>query len=247
MENLHILVLEDQQDDADVLIDILEKNEYIVTHVLNRQEAHEALKDKKFDIMVLDIMIHGKPEGIDFAQQLDTEGIRIPFVFLTSIHSRIIFEKAKYTKPFSYLLKPFNEMELLYTIELAIEMHHGQENTMSVTENNAVIAPEFLFVKKQRKVVKVNVSTINYIEVSEKYCSLICDAGDYLIKLSLSKIKNILANPDFKQTHRNYLVNIKKIKELYVEDNLIILETNHKVPFSERYKAAFLRDGLFFR
>jgi DNA-binding LytR/AlgR family response regulator len=83
--------------------------------------------------------------------------------------------------------------------------------------------------------------------VSQKYCSLICDDGNYLIKFSLSKIKEVLANPDFKQTHRNYLVNIKKIKELYVEDNLIILEANHKVPFSTRYKATFLRDGLFFR
>ncbi|MEM6717694.1 MAG: response regulator transcription factor [Bacteroidota bacterium] len=247
MENLHILLLEDTQEEADELMTIIQENEYIVTHVLNEQEAFKQLSQQRFDMMILDIMIQGKPEGIDFAQRLDAEGISIPFLFLTSVQSRVIFEKAKYTKPFSYLLKPFNVMELLYTIELAIETYHKQENTMSADAANAVIAPEFLFVKKKRKVVKVNVDTINYIEVSEKYCSLVCDEGNYLIKLSLAKIKNILANPDFKQTHRNYLVNIHKIKELYVEDNLIILEANHQVPFSERYKAAFLKDGLFFR
>ncbi|MGH1386909.1 LytR/AlgR family response regulator transcription factor [Kordia sp.] len=247
MENLHILLLEDHQEEADDLLSILEANDYTVTHVTDKQDAYQQLKNQAFDMMILDIMIHGKPEGIDFAQRLDYERIVIPFLFLTSIQSRAVFEKAKYTKPFSYLLKPFNPMELLYTIELAIESYHGQENTLSTAVTNAVIAPEFLFIKKLRKVVKVNVSTINYIEVNEKYCSLICDEGNYLIKLSLSKIKEVLANPDFKQTHRNYLVNIKKIKELYIEDNLIILGANHRVPFSERYKAAFLKDGLFFR
>ncbi|MBC8754658.1 DNA-binding response regulator [Kordia sp. YSTF-M3] len=247
MENLQILVLEDNLEEAHELTLLLETNEYSVTHVINIHEANIEVKKQVYDMIILDIMIDGKPEGITFAQQLDADEIRIPFLFLTSIQSRAIFDKAKYTKPFSYILKPFNEMELLYAIELAIETYHGQENTISGATTNAVIGPEFLFVKKQQKVVKVNVNTINYIEVSEKYCSLICDEGSYFIKLSLSKIKDVLANPDFKQTHRNYLVNVKKIKELYVEDNLIILEANYKVPFSARYKAAFLKEGLFFR
>ncbi|MBC8754661.1 LytTR family transcriptional regulator DNA-binding domain-containing protein [Kordia sp. YSTF-M3] len=51
--------------------------------------------------------------------------------------------------------------------------------------------------------------------------------------------KRYIGKTNFKQTHRNYLVNVKKIKELYIEDNLLILEANHKVPFSARYKAAF--------
>ena len=71
MENLHILLLEDTQEDADELISILEEQAYIVTHVLNEQEAHQQLVQQKFDMMILDIMIDGKPEGIDFAKRLD--------------------------------------------------------------------------------------------------------------------------------------------------------------------------------
>ncbi|WGH76758.1 LytTR family DNA-binding domain-containing protein [Tenacibaculum tangerinum] len=95
--------------------------------------------------------------------------------------------------------------------------------------------------------VKVDVATINYIEVKEKYCSLICDSGNYLIKLSLTKLKDMLSNPDFRQVHRNYLVNIKKIKEIYFEDNLIILDSGDKILFSERYKTAFIKDNPIFR
>ncbi|MEM6687468.1 MAG: response regulator transcription factor [Bacteroidota bacterium] len=247
MENLHILLLEDIQEDAEELISILQENEYHVTHVVNEEEASRKLQEQSFDVLILDIMIHGKLEGIDFARRLDAEDNTIPFIFLTSMQSRAIFEKAKYTKPFSYLLKPFNLMELLYTIELAIETHHQQENSLSNGTQHGVIGPEFLFIKKKKSVVKVNVFSIHYIEVSEKYCSLVCDDGNYIIKLSLTRVKQILANADFKQTHRNYLVNTKKIKELYLEDNLLILEANHQIPFSERYKAEFLKGGLFFR
>jgi CheY-like chemotaxis protein len=124
MENLHILVLEDSKDDADELVSVLRANDYLVTHVTNRLEAQLAFKNQQFDMLILDIMIDGKAEGIEFAKQLDSDGVQIPFLFLTSMQSRTVFEKAKYTKPFSYLLKPFNEMELLYTIELAIETYH---------------------------------------------------------------------------------------------------------------------------
>ena len=57
----------------------------------------------------------------------------------------------------------------------------------------------------------------------------------------------MLSNPDFKQVHRNYLVNIKKIKEIYFEDNLIILDDGSKIPFSERYKNAFIKNNTIFR
>jgi len=247
MEKLHILVLEDDLEEAQELTSLLLQNDYLVTHVTNLTQAFNELKSQAFDMMILDIMIDGKPKGIELAKQLDIEKIQIPFIFLTSIQSRVVFEKAKYTKPFSYLLKPYNELELLYVIELAIETYHKQENTISSDKNNAVIAPEFFFVKKGQKVVKVNVNTISYIEVDQKYCQLVCDSGKYLIKLSLSKIKEVLSNPNFKQTHRKYLINIKKIKELYFDDNLIIMEADHKIPFSTRFKTAFLKDGLFFR
>ena len=64
--------------------------------------------------------------------------------------------------------------------------------------------------------------------------------------MSLKKIIELLSNEDFKQVHRNYLINIKKIKEIYFEDNLIIMEDRAKVPFSERHKATFRRENPIF-
>jgi len=246
MKKLQLLLLEDNKEEANEIATLLNTNGYIVSLAKNTFEADREIKNQLFDIMILDIMINGKPDGISFAQKVHLKGIYIPFLFLTSVQSKSIFDKAKYTNPFNYLLKPYNELELLYALELAIETHYHQSNSISLKANNAVLCPEFLFVKKNRSVVKIDVASINHIEVDEKYCSLVCDNGNYLVKLSLTKIKSVLSNPDFKQVHRNYLINIKKIKEIYFEDNLIILNSNNKIPFSERFKASFRRDNPIF-
>lgn len=247
MNALRLLLLEDLDREANELISFLEENTYEVVRVRNIVEAEKEIKNRFFDVVILDIMIDGKPEGIELAKRMNKEGIELPFLFLTSMQSRAIFDEAKLTNPMVYLLKPYNKLELLYSLELAIESCYEQSNSISFNDESAVISPSYLFIKKGRSVAKVDVASINYIEVKEKYCSLHCNEGRYLIKLSLVKLKEMLSNPNFKQVHRNYLVNLKKIKEIYFEDNLIILENTEKVPFSERYKNAFIKDNTIFR
>ncbi|WP_075342235.1 LytR/AlgR family response regulator transcription factor [Tenacibaculum agarivorans] len=247
MKNLRLLLLEDLDHEAEDLISFLEKNEYEVIRVKNIQEAESEIKNRFFDVIILDIMINGRPEGIDLAQRLNKEGVNIPFLFLTSMQSRSIFDEAKLTNPLVYLLKPYNKLELLYSLELAIESYYQQSNSISFDTDNGVLSPKYLFIKHKRSVVKVDVEAINYIDVKEKYCNLQCDEGKYLVKLSLIKLKSMLNNNSFRQVHRNYLVNMKSIKEIYLEDNLIILKNGEKIPFSERYKHSFIKDNTIFR
>ena len=186
-------------------------------------------------------MIHGKPDGIALAKKLNKNNIDIPFLFLSSMQTKVLFDEAKLTKPITYLLKPFNKLELLFSLELAMEKHYEQSNSLSLDTNNAILSPASLFIKKNKSIQKVAVDAINYVEVEEKYSSLVCNEGNYLIKLSLTKVKELLSNPNFIQVHRNFLINMKAIKEIYLEDNLIVLISGQKIPFSERHKAAFIK------
>ncbi|WP_275315884.1 LytR/AlgR family response regulator transcription factor [Tenacibaculum bernardetii] len=247
MTNLRLLLLEDLDEEATEIIDFLEDNNYEVIHVKNATEAEKEIKNRFFDVILLDIMIDGKPEGISLGHRLNKQGIEAPFLFLTSMQSKLVFDEAKLTKPYTYLLKPFNKLELLYSLELALEKFHEQSSSISLNDKNAIISPFFLFVKKKRSIMKVDIQSIIYIEVKEKYCKLVCDEDDYLIKLSLTKIKELLGDIDFAQTHRNYLVNTAKIKEIYFEDNLLVLQNNHKILFSERFKNQFIKNNTIFR
>ena len=245
-KNLKLLLLEDNDDEANDLIETLDDNDYNVKRAANIEEAQELIKNDTFDIIILDIMINGKPDGLTLAQKLDKNNINIPFIFLTSINDRSIFEKAKYTKTFNYLLKPYNDIELLFALELAIETHYSQVNTLSTGNKNAVLCTEYLFVKNNDCVKKVHVASIQYIDVDERYCTLHCSNESFVIKLSLTKIKEILCQITFTQIHRKYLVNTKKIKEIYPKDNLVVLENNTKLNFSERYKAKFMHNNTIY-
>ncbi|MCD8409198.1 LytTR family DNA-binding domain-containing protein [Tenacibaculum finnmarkense] len=248
MNNLRLLLLEDLDEEATETISLLEAHDYEVIHVKNTKDAEKELKNRFFDIILLDIMINGQPDGISLAHRLNKEQIETPFLFLTSMQSRAVFNDAKLTKPYTYLLKPFNKLELLYSLELALEKFYEQENNSSLSDEKAIITPSFLFVKKNQGIVKVDIKSIFYVEVKEKYCRLVCDQDqEYMIRLSLTKIKELLGDTYFVQTHRNYLVNLKKIQALYFEDNLLILNNNHKILFSDRFKKQFLKNNKVFR
>ncbi|ALU75744.1 response regulator transcription factor [Tenacibaculum finnmarkense genomovar finnmarkense] len=248
MNNLRLLLLEDLDEEATETISLLEAHDYEVIHVKNTKDAEKELKNRFFDIILLDIMINGQPDGISLAHRLNKEQIETPFLFLTSMQSRVVFNDAKLTKPYTYLLKPFNKLELLYSLELALEKFYEQENNSSLSDEKAIITPSFLFVKKNQGIVKVDIKSIFYVEVKEKYCRLVCDQDqEYMIRLSLTKIKELLGDTYFVQTHRNYLVNLKKIQALYFEDNLLILNNNHKILFSDRFKKQFLKNNKVFR
>ena len=55
-----------------------------VVHVKNAVEAEKEIKNRFFDVILLDIMIDGKPEGISLAHRLNKQHIEVPFLFLTS-------------------------------------------------------------------------------------------------------------------------------------------------------------------
>lgn len=243
MKYLRLLLLEDLDEEAAEVTDLLEENNYEVIRVKNSMEAEKEIKNRFFDIIILDIMINGKQEGISLAHRLNRQNIEVPFLFLTSMQSKTVFDEAKLTNPFTYLLKPFNKLELLYSLELALEKFHQQSSSISLSDKNAIVSPSFLFIKKKRSVMKVDTTTIIYIEVEEKYCNIITDNGNYVIKLSLSKVKELLHDDYFTQTHRSFLVNKNKITEIYFDDNLLVLKKNYKIPFSERYKNQFIKDN----
>ena len=65
------------------------------------------------------------------------------------------------------------------------------------------------------------IDDIVYIEVDERYCNIITSTEKFLVALSLTKITTLLDTDKFAKTHRNYIVNINKITEIILSDNLI--------------------------
>lgn len=238
MNPINILLVEDDVEQSNVLVNTLTQHKFQVFNVARtHKEALQIFLNEKVDLLIIDIFLNGHPDGILLAETLEAMENRVkPFIFLTSSIDRQVFERAKLTRPFAYLVKPYNELELLYTIEKAIEQFYEQQDALSVEDENAVIGDEYLFIKKGKSLKKVHISEIVYVEVEEKYCNIITEKEKFVILISLIKILELLDSPKFCRTHRNFIVNTDKIQEIVPRDNLILLTGNHKATLSDKYK-----------
>jgi len=207
-----------------------------------KDALHVFYNTDTIDIVILDVFLNKSPDGIAFAETINAvPNASKPFVFLTSATDRSIFERAKLTQPFSYLLKPFNELELLYAIEMAVERFYAQKDTFLSEDEDTVISETYLYIKKGKVLKKVFLEDIIYIEVEEKYCNIVTPKEKFVILISLTKILNLLDDTMFSRTHRNYVVNMQKIEEIIPSDNLIVLSGNHHITLSEKYKSIIKR------
>ena len=238
MNNVNVLVIEDTQTESDILVKVLAENGYTIAGIATTfSDALKLLYANPVDIVIIDVFLNGSPDGIAFAETLAiTPEISKPFVFLTSSNDRQVFERAKLTRPFSFLLKPFNELELLYALEMAVEKYYVQPNVFLSDNEDTVVSNDSLFIKKKNSLKKVMLSDIVYIEVEERYCNIITEHEKFVIMISLTKISELLEKDKFVRIHRNYLINTDKIEEIVLNDNLVILKGNHKVILSEKHK-----------
>ena len=238
MDNINVLIIEDTPEQSDALSKVLLANKYNIVGVARSYtDALKLFYEQTIDIIVIDIFLNGKPDGITFAETINiVPNASKPFVFLTSSQDRQIFERAKLTKPFSFLMKPFNELEILYALEMAVEKFYEQKNVFLREDQDTVISNEYMFIKKKNALKKVALKDILYIEVEERYCNIITEKEKFVILISLTKISDLLDKNKFIRTHRNTIVNVDKIEEIILSDNLVILKGNHKINLSDTYK-----------
>ncbi len=133
MAKAKILIVEDEAIIASVIAGALKKFDYEVIDILNSGEAAvaEAL-EKKPDLILMDIRLQGAVDGIAAAEQI-LEHLDIPIIYLTAYADEPTLERAKKTKPYGYIPKPFQEIELKTTIEMAL-YKHGFEMRLKESE-----------------------------------------------------------------------------------------------------------------
>ena len=120
MSKARVLIVEDENLVARDLHNMVRLLGYEVTGVVQTgEEVIASLHQKKPDLVLMDIVLKGKLDGISVAAVV-WEEYCIPVVYITSFADDLTFERAKLTEPFGYLIKPFEERELELTIETAL-------------------------------------------------------------------------------------------------------------------------------
>lgn len=237
---IKVLLLEDNDEDIQIFTEALPQDNFEIAAIAkNIKEAITCYNNVDFDIAIIDIFIHGESDGIFFANQIKHFAKQKPFIFLTSSIDKDVFNQAKLTQPYHYLIKPYNTLELRFAIELAIEKFSHKEG--AIQQKKPLCISDSFYVRDKESLVKVPIDDIFYIKVDGAYCELITAKAKYLLHTSLNTLKNELPASQFLQTHRNYVVNSKMIKSIYLQDNLIVLTGDQKITLSRRYKNIFIK------
>lgn len=99
----------------------------------NGRQALEEMNAVRPDIVLMDIHIEGSMDGIETASRIPAQ-LNIPVIYLTAYSGDDTLERARETKPYGYLLKPFSERELHATIQMALER---RKTDMALRESEA--------------------------------------------------------------------------------------------------------------
>jgi CheY-like chemotaxis protein len=120
-EKVRILILEDEGIQAMGLEETLEKHGYEVAYIAdNGKEALEFMSRQAVDLALLDIHIKGDMDGIETAWKIK-DFASIPIIYLTAYMDHETVRRAEETAPAAYLTKPYRELNLINSIEAALQ------------------------------------------------------------------------------------------------------------------------------
>jgi signal transduction histidine kinase len=124
-----VLVVEDDPEVAELLQLQIEHGGYSVPAVVTSgRAALQIISQLSLDLVLMDIRLDGEMDGIEVAERI-RQKVDLPVVFLSCYSDTATFQRAKATKPYSYLLKPVDQDDLLTALEVALHRHDGDRRS----------------------------------------------------------------------------------------------------------------------
>jgi len=240
MSKTNVLVVEDESIVSKDIQHSLKKLGYnVVGAAATGEKAIELAKETVPDIVLMDIMLKGDMNGIEAAEQIRTS-MNIPVIYLTAYADEGTLARAKVTEPCGYIIKPFKEIDIHTSIEMAIYKHKREtevrkERDMlySIVENKD--NKDFVFVKSNSRLVKLKTKDIYFVEALKDYVVINALNTRYTIHSTMKDIEKKLPADDFLRVHRSFIVRLDKIAA--IEQPNLILENDKKViPIGGSYK-----------
>lgn len=232
MAKTSVLVVEDESIVAKDIQNSLKKLGYAVPSVENSgEDAIDAAGKYKPDLILMDIMLKGEISGIDAAEQIKNR-YQIPIIFLTAYADESTLSKAKVTEPYGYIIKPFKEIDLHTSIEMALYKHSKEQEVIRERDLYSSIvldkaADDCIFVKSNSRLVKVKTEDIFFVEALKDYVIIHTRDTKYTVHSTMKDMLSKLSSSEFLRVHRSYIVRVDKI--VAIEQNNLIIEDDKKV------------------
>lgn len=247
MEKLNIFIVEDESIVAKDIQNSLTKLGYnVIGFANNGKDAIEKITELMPDLILMDIMIKGPLTGIEVSEKIK-EKMNIPVIFLTAYADEGTLSRAKITEPYGYILKPFKEIDLHSTIEMAVYKHQKDSALLkerdflySLVENKDEKAKDILFVKSNSRLVKVYLKDIYFVEALKDYVIINTEFARYTVHSTMKELDKKLGNVEFVRVHRSFIARLDKIQS--IDNQNVVLENEKKIiPVGGSYREELMQ------
>jgi two-component system LytT family response regulator len=191
-------------------------------------KAVDFLQKNRVDLMFVDINMPDL-NGMDFVKSLENP----PVIIFVTAYSEYALEGFR-VDAIDYLLKPISYSDFLKSANKAKVWFEKHLQKADEVKSNK----DFLFIKSEYKILRINFDDIKYIEGMNEYIKIhLTTSKPVMTLLSMKTIEEQLPIEKFMRVHRSYIVNLGKIS--VIERSRIIFDGNVYIPVSEQYKSNF--------
>lgn len=192
-------------------------------------QAMNFLRKQAVDLLFLDIQM----EEMNGIQLLEVMKER-PMVIMTTAFDKYAI-KGYELDALDYLLKPFDFDRFRMAVERARQQHHLRRKTLGQKEPET--GADFILIRSEYKMVKVQLDEILYIEGMKDYSRLHCHERRIMTMQTIGKMEDALPHPQFFRIHKSYIIAIDKL-DAFGRNHVQIGEKD--IPIGNLYKSALL-------
>jgi len=244
MSKFNILVVEDESIVAkDIQQSLIKLGYNVVGTASTGQKALTLVEEYLPDLVLMDIMLKGDMNGIETAAHVKAKH-NIPVIYLTAYADEGTLSKAKVTEPYGYIIKPFKEVDIHTSIEMAIYKHKKEDEVrkerdilFKIVDNKG--SSDIIFVKSNSRLEKLMTNDIYYVEALKDYVVINTGSTRYTIHSTMKEIQRKLSEQEFIRVHRSYIVRLDKIAAIE-QPNLILEKEKKRIPIGGSYREELL-------
>ena len=222
MKKISCLVIEDEPASQEILRKYISDFPQLECrhYCSNAFEAADILRSDRIDLIFLDINMP-RLSGMEFYKSL----VNPPAVIFTTAYAEYAAEGFE-VNAVDYLVKPFPFDRFLKAVNKYIDIKESKP-----------LADEYILLMADKKMHKVDVSSILFAEGMSDYVKVHTDKMTLIVLITLQKLQEQLPGYLFKRIHKSFIISIDRLE--YVDGNFVVIN-KHQIPIGQTYRSEFL-------
>ncbi|GAB3925185.1 LytR/AlgR family response regulator transcription factor [Mucilaginibacter myungsuensis] len=230
MKKLRCLIIDDKPLAIDILADYASKVSFLelVGSATDPVQGLEMIRQQRTDLVFLDIQM---PQ-LTGLQLMKIAGPQCKFI-LTTAYAEYALDGYEHDVV-DYLLKPISFDKFYRAAEKALSRFAMPTEVQAPLTTPP--SPEYIFVKTEHRIQKINLADVLYIEGVQNYVSIHTPAARVMTLQTLKRIEEQLPLTEFIRVHRSYIVNLRHINSvergrIFIGDTIIPVGDNYREGF----------------